>query len=135
MGLVRPLRIYLIDLLKLYTTWSHVLVDLVPRLVSNLGNLHCILLHGLDPDHTDLRDSILGIMMLNTLSMMMMCGPTPLMLRLSDILSGMDDHQLHRWFITEMFWARDFYTLPNLEMAIEEGIKHFRLIQNPDEEG
>ncbi|KAJ7320788.1 P-loop containing nucleoside triphosphate hydrolase protein, partial [Mycena albidolilacea] len=62
LGLVRPLRKYLLDLLELHTAQSFG-VDLVPRLVSNLGNLHNILLQGLDSDHTDLREAILGIIL------------------------------------------------------------------------
>ncbi|KAJ7847570.1 hypothetical protein B0H14DRAFT_3675367, partial [Mycena olivaceomarginata] len=64
--LVQPLRKYLIDLLKLYLEWSDassLVVDLVPRLVANLGNLHSILLQGLESDRSDLRESILGIIM------------------------------------------------------------------------
>ncbi|KAJ7866923.1 hypothetical protein B0H14DRAFT_356963 [Mycena olivaceomarginata] len=55
--LVRPLRQYLIEMLRL-EAWSHassLAADLVPRLVSNLGNLHNILLEGLVCEHADLR--------------------------------------------------------------------------------
>jgi hypothetical protein len=135
--LVRPLRKYLIDLLKLYGAWlnaSPIVVDLVPRLVSNLGNLHNILLQGLDSYDIDLRESILGIMMLNDLNMTMNRGLTPLMLRLPEILSRMDDHELHGRFITESFESRHFYTVTNPELAIDKAITHFRLIQDCDGE-
>jgi hypothetical protein len=136
--LVRPLRKYLIDLLKLYMAWwdaSAFAVDLVPHLVSNLGNLHSLLLHGLGSDHSDLKESILGIIMLNHLSLRMNRGLTPLMMRLPDILSGMDDHGLYGRFITEALEAWQFYTLPNLELAIDKAIEDFRIIQDRDEEG
>ncbi|KAJ7307890.1 hypothetical protein DFH08DRAFT_719915, partial [Mycena albidolilacea] len=136
--LVQPLRKYLIDLLKLYTSWwydSTFAVDLVPRLVINLGNLHNVLLRGLHSDQNDLRESILGIIMLNRLSLTMNRGLTPLMLRLPDILSVMDDHELHVRFITAAFESRNFYRLPNPEMAIDKAIEHFRLIQDGDGEG
>ncbi|KAJ6565535.1 hypothetical protein DFH09DRAFT_984319 [Mycena vulgaris] len=135
--LVRPLRQYLIDMLKLYSGWSHassLVVDLVPRLVSNLGNLHNILLDGLGSGHADLRESILGILMLSTLNIMMNRGLTPLMLRLPEVLSGMDDHELHGRFISGALEARHLYTLPNPEMAIDNAIEHFRLIQDRDGE-
>ncbi|KAJ7765111.1 hypothetical protein B0H14DRAFT_3593245 [Mycena olivaceomarginata] len=135
--LVRPLRKYLIDLLKLYMAWwdaSAFAVDLVPHLVSNLGNLHSLLLHGLGSDHSDLKESILGIIMLNHLSLRMNRGLTPLMTRLPDILSGMDDHGLYGRFITEALEAWQFYTLPNLELAIDKAIEDFRIIQDRDEE-
>jgi hypothetical protein len=136
--LVQPLRKYLIDLLKLYMAWweaSAFAVDLVPHIVANLGNLHGVLLQGLDSDHSDLRESILGIIMLNSLNIKMNRGLTPLMLRLPEILCGMDDHELHGRFITAAFEARHFYTLPSPELAIDKAIKHFRLIQDHEEEG
>jgi hypothetical protein len=132
--LVQPLQKYLVDMLKLYAAWSHV-VDLVPRLLSNLGNLHNVLLHGLDADRADVRESILGIFMLNNLSVTMNRGITPLMLRLPEILSGMDDHELQGRFIASAFEARSFYTLPNPELAIDKAIEHFHLIQDQEGEG
>jgi hypothetical protein len=136
--LVRALRKYLIDLLKLYYNWRHassITVGLVPRLVANLGNLHNILLQGLDSDHIDLRESILGVTMLNSLNFTMNRGLTPLMLHLPEKFSGMDDHYLQGQFITEAFQAMHLYPLLNPEMAIDEGIRHIRLIQDPDAEG
>ncbi|KAJ7808441.1 hypothetical protein B0H14DRAFT_1516155 [Mycena olivaceomarginata] len=131
---VRPLRRYLLDLLKLYMSRSFG-VDLVPRLVSNLGNLHGVLQQGLYSHDIDLRESILGIIIFNNLNLAMNRGLTPLMLRLPEILSRMNDHELHGRFITSAIEASHFYTLPNLEMAIDEAIEHFRLIQDRDGEG
>jgi hypothetical protein len=143
--LVRPLRRYLIDLLKLYeASWhaSTFAMDLVPRLVSNLGNLYSVLLQGLESDHTGLRESILGIIMFNDLTVMMSRGLTPLMLRLPEILSRMDDHELHGRFIAEVFASIDafgsseiYMLLPNPELAMDKGIEHFRLIQDSKGEG
>jgi hypothetical protein len=136
--LVQPLRKYLIDLLKLYLDWSDassLVVDLVPRLVANLGNLHSILLQGLESDRSDLRESILGIIMLNRLNITMNRGLNPLMLRLPKILSGVNDHELHGRFITGAFQARYFCMFPNPESAIDKAIEHFRLIQDQNEEG
>ncbi|KAJ7926037.1 hypothetical protein B0H13DRAFT_2565702 [Mycena leptocephala] len=135
--LVRPLRKYLIELLKLYVAWWHAstfAIDLVPRLVSNLGNLHNVLLQGLDSDQTDLRESVLGILLLNDLNGTMNRGLSPLMLRLPEILSAMDDHELHGRFTTEAFESGRFYTLPNPELAIDKATEHFRLVEDHDAE-
>ncbi|KAF7344786.1 NB-ARC domain-containing protein [Mycena venus] len=134
--LVRPLQKYLVDLLKLYNAQQHAspVIDLVPRLVSNLGNLHNLLLHGLDSDHTDLRESILGIIMLNNLSTGMNRGLSPLMLCLPEILSGMDDHELHRRFITAAFESSNLYTLPDPELAIHKAMEHTHLMKDHDGE-
>ncbi|KAJ7835260.1 P-loop containing nucleoside triphosphate hydrolase protein, partial [Mycena olivaceomarginata] len=136
--LVRPLRKYLINMLKLYVAWwytSASVADFLPSLISNFGNLHSVLLQGLESNHSDLRESILGIIMLSNLSVTMNRGLTPLMLRLPEILAGMDDPELHGRFVTAAFVARHLYTLPNPEMAIEKAIEHFREIKDADEEG
>ncbi|KAJ7795068.1 hypothetical protein B0H13DRAFT_1935030 [Mycena leptocephala] len=72
--------------------------------------------------------------MLNSLNFTMNRGLTPLMLHLPEKLSGMDDHYLQGQFITEAFQAMHLYPLLNPEMAIDEGIRHIRLIQDPDAE-
>jgi hypothetical protein len=136
--LVRPLRKYLIDLLELYTVWwnaSASVDDLVPRLVSNLGNLHSVLQQGLEFDHTQLRESVLGILLHNDLSLTMNRGLSPLMLRLPEFLPVMNDQELYGWFITEALESKNFYTLPDPERAIEKATETFRLIQNHDREG
>ncbi|KAF7358785.1 hypothetical protein MSAN_01217800 [Mycena sanguinolenta] len=52
--LVRPMRMHLTDLLKVWRnamrTHSAAMGNLTPRLCSNLGNLHSLLLHDLDTD-------------------------------------------------------------------------------------
>lgn len=136
--LVQPLRKYLIDILKLYMAWWHAssfAADLVPRLVSNMGNLHSILLLGLDSGDTDLRESILGTIMLNDLNLTMHRGLSPLMLRLPDILSQMQDPELNAQFITGAFESKDFYSVPHAEMAVDNTLEHFRQTQDRDEEG
>ncbi|KAJ6592593.1 hypothetical protein B0H19DRAFT_1055300 [Mycena capillaripes] len=56
------------------------------------------------------------------------------MLRLPEILSGVDDHELQGKFIMGAFEAREFYMLPSPELAIEEATEHFRVIQDRDAE-
>ncbi|KAJ7472748.1 hypothetical protein FB451DRAFT_1469730 [Mycena latifolia] len=92
---------------------SHV-VDLVPRLVGNLGNLHNVLLHELDFDPVDLTSTVRNIISLNHLRR--------------------TDHELHGRFISEAFQAWQFYTLPNPSKAIDEAIEHFRFMSDAKEE-
>jgi hypothetical protein len=136
--LVRPLRKYLNDLLKLWTSWldgSSFATDLIPHLVSNLGNLHNLLLYGLEYDHADLGETMQGIILLNHLNLIMNRGLTPLMLRLPEMLATIDDHNIHGQFITETFLARHFYTIANPEKSIDEAIEHFRISKDLDREG
>jgi hypothetical protein len=135
---VRPLRKHLNDLLKLWRTAMQrhsSVVDLTPRLVSNLGNLHNVLLHGLDSDHSELAETMQSVILLNNLNGIMNRGLTPLMLRLPELLTEVDDHDLHGRFIIAVFSARDFYTIPNPEKSIDEAIEHFRMIKHFNGEG
>jgi hypothetical protein len=136
--MVRPLHKYLIDILKLYMACWHAssfTVDLVPCLVSNIGNLHNLLLLGLDSNDTDLRESILGIIMLNDLNLLMHRRLSPLMLRLPDIISRINDHELNAQFITGAFESKEFYSVSTPEMAMEKALEHFRQTRDRDEEG
>ncbi|KAF8175974.1 hypothetical protein K438DRAFT_1979481 [Mycena galopus ATCC 62051] len=131
--LVRPLRKHLNDLLQVWRTdleRSSFGGNLIPRLISNLGNLHNILLHALDWDQADLPDTIRGIISLNELNLTMNHGLTPLMLRLPERLAQIEDHELHGQFITGAFRAMYVYTLPNPERSIAEGLEHFRSIKD-----
>jgi hypothetical protein len=63
--LVRPLRKYFSDLLSLWTTVinsSSGVGDLTPHLLSNLGNMHNLLMYGLDLDPTDTGDTAQAIL-------------------------------------------------------------------------
>ncbi|KAF7352079.1 NB-ARC domain-containing protein [Mycena venus] len=131
--LVRPLKSHFTDLLKLWASVmyrSSLVVDLMPRLVSNLGNMHNVLLNGLDSDHAELAETVRGIILLSDLSLTIDRGLTPLMLRLPEFMDQMDDHELHGRFITGIFQARQFYTIPNPEKSIKEAIQHFRMIKD-----
>ncbi|KAJ7796314.1 hypothetical protein B0H14DRAFT_3551206 [Mycena olivaceomarginata] len=131
--LVQPLRRHFHTLLKLWRSFvehSSLEVDLIPHLVSSLGNLHNVLLHGLDSTQTDLGETIQGIIILNDLNLTMNCGLSPLMLRLSEILAEIHDHKLHGQFITGALLAWQFYKIPNPEKSIDEAIEDFRIIKN-----
>ncbi|KAJ7111965.1 hypothetical protein C8R44DRAFT_856537 [Mycena epipterygia] len=128
--LVRPLRRHYKELLELWTKFMHraaVVVDLVPRLLANLGNLHNVLLHGLDCDRVDLAATIGSIISLSSLNRVMERGFTPLLLRLPEMLDQMDDHELHGRFITETFDVWQFYPITDPSKSIDEAIGHFRI--------
>ncbi|KAF7336993.1 AAA domain-containing protein [Mycena venus] len=135
--LVRPVRKHFIDLLNLWSAFMHrasFAADLVPRLVSNLGNLHNILLYGLECDPVDLSQTLRGVILLNQLNRMLGRGLSTLMLRLPEMLDEMDDHELHALFITESFQAGQHYRIPDPDKAIDDAIEHFRILDNPKEE-
>jgi hypothetical protein len=120
--LVQPLQRHLNDLVKLWTVWlqgSPLLADLIPQLFSNLGNLHNLLLYGVDCDPGELGETVQGIIHLNHLNVSMNCGLTLLMLRLPDILAKMDHHKIHGWYITEAIQAFELNSIPDPEKSIE----------------
>ncbi|KAJ7831321.1 hypothetical protein B0H14DRAFT_2515376 [Mycena olivaceomarginata] len=127
--LVHPLRKHFNDLLKLWKTVmnSSSVGDLTPHLLSNLGNMHNILLYGLDCDPTDIGDTIQAIMSLNQLNMLMHRGLPPLMWRLKEMLPHIDDPRVHGQFILEVFRARWFYAIPNPDKYMDEATRHFQI--------
>ncbi|KAF7373145.1 NB-ARC domain-containing protein [Mycena sanguinolenta] len=137
-SLVRPIRKHLVELLQIRKTFmlsrSQSVGNLTPRLVSNLGNLHNVLLHGLDSDDSDLRETVQGILLLSRLNYLMTRGPTPLMLRLPDILVRMGDHELLGLFIVEAFESKIFAAISDVEKSLDEAIEHFHTIQDVESE-
>jgi hypothetical protein len=135
--LVRPLRKYFNDLLSLWKTVrnSSSVGDLTPHLLSNLGNIHNLLMHGLDCDPADIYNTAQAIIILNQLNLVMERDPTPLMLCLQEMLPQINDHRLHGQFIIEAFSARWFHTIPDPETYMDEGIEHFRIANDTEGEG
>ncbi|KAJ7839329.1 hypothetical protein B0H14DRAFT_2787348 [Mycena olivaceomarginata] len=131
--LVRPLRTHFIDLLKLWRTVmdsSSFVDDLIPHLLSNLGNLHNILLQGLDFDHEACSETTRGIILLNDLHLYMDLGLNSLMLRLLEILDQMKDHDLHGKFIIGTFKARHFYEISDPDKLMAIGLEHFQMTKD-----
>ncbi|KAF7336985.1 AAA domain-containing protein [Mycena venus] len=132
--LVRPLRKHFNGLLKLWSAFMHresFVADLIPRLISNLGNVHNVLLHGLDSDDMDLGETMRGVILLSQFNRVMGRGLSPLLLRLPDMLVGMGgDRELHAQFITEEFQAWQFHKVPDPEKTIDEALEHFHVLQD-----
>ncbi|KAJ7794982.1 P-loop containing nucleoside triphosphate hydrolase protein [Mycena olivaceomarginata] len=128
--LVQPLRKHLNSLLKLWRTPMSRVGNLAPHLLSNLGNMHNVLVYGLDCDQTDIEITIQAITILNQLNIQMHRGLTPLMSRLQEMLPQINDHQLCGQFIIETFRAKWFLAIPNPDKYMEEGIEHFHSVNN-----
>ncbi|KAF7373142.1 NB-ARC domain-containing protein [Mycena sanguinolenta] len=137
-SLVRPIRRHLVELLQIHKTFmrskSQSAGNLTPRLVSNLGNMHNLLLHGLDSNDSDLRETILGVLSLTRLNKIMARGLCPLMMRLPEILGRIHDHELHGRFIIEAFDSRIFSAIPDPQKSLDEALEHFHMIQDLEEE-
>lgn len=137
-NLVRPLQKHLTNLLKMWNTafdCSPLAADSTPNLMANLGNLHNLLLHGLQCDPGELREIVQGIISLNRLNMLMNRGLTPLMLYLPEKLPQTNDHRLQGLYITERFRSRLLYGITNPDKDMAEAIEHFHIIKDVEGEG
>ncbi|KAJ7800145.1 hypothetical protein B0H14DRAFT_2900838 [Mycena olivaceomarginata] len=135
--LVRPLRKHLNDLLQLWKKFMHSssgVGGLTQHLVSNLGNIHNLLVDGLDYDHTDIGATIQAILSLNELNLAMSRGLTPLMQRLQEMLPQINDNRVHGQFIVETFRASWFHDIPNPDKYMDEAIEHLRLVNDIESE-
>ncbi|KAF8131749.1 hypothetical protein K438DRAFT_1998841 [Mycena galopus ATCC 62051] len=131
--LVRPVRKHFNALLKLWsaaTADSLQVGDLTLRLVSNLGNLHSLLQHGLDSDRAEWREVVQGLLSLTSLDLAMNRGLDPLLLRLPEILGVLNDHGLSGQYISRLFETSQFYTIIDPEKSLQEAIEHFRVIED-----
>ncbi|KAF8160107.1 hypothetical protein K438DRAFT_1776647 [Mycena galopus ATCC 62051] len=136
--LVRPLRAHLCSLLELWQ--SHIDLsgahakDMTTRLVSNLGNLHNLLEHGLNCDSADLKRTMECIMIFGRLNCLMNRGLTPLLLCLPDRLDKLNDPKLSGEFIIISFEQWQFSNVIDPERSMQVGLEHFRTIQDLEAE-
>jgi hypothetical protein len=73
--------------------------------------------------------------MLTSFNITMNRGLTPLVQRLPEVLSRIDDPELHGRFTMCTLSAWQFYSISNPEMAIEKAIENFRAIGDANWQG
>ncbi|KAK7030126.1 NB-ARC domain-containing protein [Favolaschia claudopus] len=128
--LVQHLQAHFIDLLKLWTRFmdkSSMGDGIIPRIGSNLGNLHSIFSYGLKSKGDILKETAEGIILLNGFNLTMNRGLMPLMLRLPEILPMINDHTLHGLYVISSLQSEVFYTLPDPTKSITEARDHFKV--------
>ncbi|KAJ7458627.1 hypothetical protein FB451DRAFT_1372295 [Mycena latifolia] len=99
-SLVQPLRKYLCDLLKLFSTFNGNL-SAVSNIMPNMANIHNVFLLGLDSNAPDIENTILCIVYLNRFTRSIGHGPTSLMKHLPTFLNVINNHQLQVHFLSE----------------------------------
>ncbi|KAJ7819672.1 P-loop containing nucleoside triphosphate hydrolase protein [Mycena leptocephala] len=87
------------------------------HIASNLGNVQNLLLQGLHSDHPGLRDSIYGVILLNSFSQLTGRGYPPLMNQLPKLLSQLGDHELYN-------------PIHNLEDLLEKAQEHLKKLND-----
>ncbi|KAJ7067364.1 hypothetical protein C8F01DRAFT_666009 [Mycena amicta] len=113
---LRRLRAHFHDLADLWYAFMHrrtLTTDLYPRLAMNMGNIHQLLLHGLDNDPLDLKVTVRTIMWLNYLNRMTSRGISPLLSRVPAVLPLVDDPSLSLYYYAEVLQSWEFVPVPD----------------------
>ncbi|KAJ7067361.1 hypothetical protein C8F01DRAFT_665982 [Mycena amicta] len=129
---LRPLRARFHEVILLWDAFMHrrsLVTDLLPRLLSNMGNMQQLLVDGLDRDSVDLNITVRTIISLNLLRRVMGRGVTGLMDRLPPFLEQLQDDFLFALYTTEVFAAWQFSPVPDdVEKSVEQGLEHCRAV-------
>ncbi|KAJ7067372.1 hypothetical protein C8F01DRAFT_1121086 [Mycena amicta] len=130
---LRPLRARFHEVILLWDAFMHrrsLVTDLLPRLLSNMGNMQQLLVEGLDRHSVDLKVTVRTIIALNLLRRVMGRGVTSLMDCLPPFLEQLQDDLLSVLYMTEVFAAWEFSPVPHVEKSIEQGLAHCQAVQD-----
>ncbi|KAJ7146687.1 P-loop containing nucleoside triphosphate hydrolase protein [Mycena epipterygia] len=101
------------------------------QITLNLGNLHQVLLRGLQQDNTNLADTINCAISLNHFSRVAGYGHHILMDHIPAIISSAHDDRLEAAFIIEVFRSWTVHSILNPEQLIAQALCHFANFNEP----
>ncbi|KAJ7146642.1 hypothetical protein C8R44DRAFT_845702 [Mycena epipterygia] len=101
------------------------------QIISNLGNLHQVLLQGLQQDNPTLADTIHCVIVLNRFSRSAGYGYHVLMNHIPAVISSTCDDRLQASLIIEVFNSQLFHPIVNPEQMIAQAICHFVNLNDP----
>ncbi|KAJ7120293.1 P-loop containing nucleoside triphosphate hydrolase protein [Mycena epipterygia] len=101
------------------------------QITLNLGNLHQVLLRGLQQDSQTLKDTINCVISLNSFSLVAGHGYHVLMTHLPPALSSIHDDRLKALSITEVFRAWSYHPIVTPEQLIAQAMCHFGKFNDP----
>ncbi|KAJ7128554.1 hypothetical protein C8R44DRAFT_732888 [Mycena epipterygia] len=101
------------------------------QIISNLGNLHQVLLRGLQQDNPTLSNTINCVIFLNSVSQAAEYGRHVLMNHIPAALSSIHDDRLEALFIVEVFHSQRLHLIENPEQLITQAITHFGNFNDP----
>ncbi|KAJ7471105.1 P-loop containing nucleoside triphosphate hydrolase protein [Mycena latifolia] len=136
-SLSKPLRTYFQELFRIWDTHQQLpSADLVPKMVSCLGNINALMLQGLIDDQTGLSDIGHSILTLNRFSSIMLRGNSSLTQHLPGVIERTGDSRL-RWSYICACLRRNIppFVTTDAERLITEGFEHFNTVQCHVEEG
>ncbi|KAJ7473299.1 hypothetical protein FB451DRAFT_1174950 [Mycena latifolia] len=124
-SLVQPLQKYFHSLLQFCGDYRGVQTKGVAnQIVSNLSNIHHILLACLHQGNPDLVDTISCAISLNVFRRQTSRDRVVLMDQIPAMLPKPCDHRLEAKFITEVFLTANRCPIPNPDLLIQEGLNH-----------
>ncbi|KAJ7512271.1 hypothetical protein B0H11DRAFT_2346256 [Mycena galericulata] len=132
-SLVQPLQEHFHKLLNLYRIYQGTLqaTSRITQITLNLGNLHQILLRGLQSQNSDLSDTIDFILSLNNFSRLAGYGGLALMDQIPNVLPQPCNHRLEAKYIIEVLASQLYQSVPDPEMLISQAISHFPYFNDP----
>ncbi|KAJ7512131.1 P-loop containing nucleoside triphosphate hydrolase protein [Mycena galericulata] len=130
---VQPLQEHFHKLLNLYQIYRGSLqaTSRIDQITLNLGNLHHVLLHGLQAQNSDLPDTINCILSLNNFTRLAGYGPLALMEKIPNILPQPCNHRLEVEFITEVLNSHLYQSVADPEILVSQAISHFQYFSDP----
>ncbi|KAJ7906243.1 hypothetical protein B0H13DRAFT_2506841 [Mycena leptocephala] len=131
--LIRPLLKYFKELLELYKEFNaSQMSSSAAQILSNFANIQNILQNGLQPNHPDLKDTMLCALNLNLFSRVMGQGTISFLEQLHHVLPDPCDHQLEAALITELFISSHLSPISNPETLVAQASEHFEHFDDPD---
>ncbi|KAJ7146632.1 hypothetical protein C8R44DRAFT_973349, partial [Mycena epipterygia] len=110
---------------------SQQVVGQLNQITSNLGNLHQVLLRGLQPDNPTLADTINCTISLNNFSQKVGYGHHILMDHIPAMISSIHDDRLEVSFIIQVLRSLPIQPINNPEQLIAQAICHFGNFNDP----
>jgi hypothetical protein len=132
--LIQPLMKYFHRLLEVYWEFNGTQIgsQTVAQISSNMANIQTLLQNGLQPDHPDLKDTILCALALNSFSRLTGQGSISFLGKLHHILPYPCDHRLEAALIAELFASYLYFPISNPETLMAQGLEHFEHFEDSD---
>jgi hypothetical protein len=132
--LIQPLMKYFHQILDLYWEFDGTQMgsQTAAQISSNVANIQTLLQNGLQPDHPDLKDTILCALALNQFNRLTGRGAISFLGQLHHILPHPCDHRLEASLITEFLGSDLYIPISNPEILVAQASEHFEHFEDPD---
>ncbi|KAJ7715454.1 P-loop containing nucleoside triphosphate hydrolase protein [Mycena metata] len=132
--MIQPLFKHFHELVKTYMTAFGKESGAFPiaRITSNYTNIQSVLQYNLQPEHSDLRNTIYCTCDFNDFSVRIGHGGTPLLEDITSFLPSIDDHHLKFAFILELLSLSRVHSISHPERLIAQALDHLEHFNDPN---